>query len=217
MKLNVPFFANTPDNTHCYQAGIRMVLKYFIPEKDFSWKELDRLTAKKPKLWIWPLKGLLHLKRMGFEIINIEDFDYQRFSQTGEQYLMEKYGPEVGREQVKHSDIPQERRLARKFIKEIKTTFALPKISTIRKYLDQKFLVHCNVNANILNGKSGYLGHFVLVIGYEGNKYLYIHDPGLPSNKDRKVTNELFNKAWAYPNESVKNLTGIRLRRAPRR
>ena len=42
----VPFFGN-PDDTHCFQAVIRMLLKYQFSELEYSWSELDRLTGKK--------------------------------------------------------------------------------------------------------------------------------------------------------------------------
>ena len=54
MNKIVPFYTNTSDDTHCYQAGLKMILKYFIPDKDFSWEELDKFTAKVEDLWTWP-------------------------------------------------------------------------------------------------------------------------------------------------------------------
>jgi len=51
MKTEVPFYPNTEDNTHCLQACLKMVLKYFIQEKEYSYEDLDRVTAKVPGLW----------------------------------------------------------------------------------------------------------------------------------------------------------------------
>lgn len=75
----VPFYSNTPDDTHCYQAALKMVLKFFLPNKDYSWQELEKLTAKEEGLWTWPTQGLMSLYKMGFKIIDIEDFDIQEF------------------------------------------------------------------------------------------------------------------------------------------
>ena len=105
MRQKVPFYSNTSDDMHCFQAVFRMVLKFFLPEKDLSWRELDKMTAKKKNLWTWPMQGLLNLKKMGFEIVQIEDFDYEKFSREGEKYLVKELGREVGEAQIKHSDI----------------------------------------------------------------------------------------------------------------
>jgi len=42
----IPFYPN-PDNTHCFQAVIKMILKYYFPKEEYSWKELEKLTGKK--------------------------------------------------------------------------------------------------------------------------------------------------------------------------
>jgi hypothetical protein len=59
----VPFFANTPDDTHCFQAVIRGILKYFLPDRKFSWEELDRMSAQKPGMATWPQQMLINLLR----------------------------------------------------------------------------------------------------------------------------------------------------------
>ncbi len=78
-RLEVPLFAN-PDHTHCFQASLRMVLKYYMPDRDYTWNELDNLTGKKEGLWTWPLFAMIQLKARGFDVIDIEDFDYNKFS-----------------------------------------------------------------------------------------------------------------------------------------
>ena len=40
----IPFYPN-PDNTHCFQAVIKMILKYYFPKEEYSWKELEKLTG----------------------------------------------------------------------------------------------------------------------------------------------------------------------------
>lgn len=116
LELDVPFYSNTQDDTHCFQAGIKSVLKYFLPERDFTWEELDKLTAKKGNLWTWPMAATINLKKMGFEAVSMTDFDYKRFSEEGGAYLVEKFGEEKGKAQIEHSDIEQERRLAKSFM-----------------------------------------------------------------------------------------------------
>jgi len=204
----VPFYPNL-DETHCFQAVIKMVLKYYFPEEEYSWKELEKLTGKKEGLWTWPLYGMLRLQEKGFDIINMEDFDYRRFIRLGKSYLLERLGREAGTAQIENSDIPFEINNAKQFIKYFNGPPQIPSIDDIKKLLDINYLIICNVNSNALNGMQGYTGHFILVYHLDKN-YLYIHNPGLPPIEAHKVSYDGFTKAWAYPEKRDKNLIALR-------
>lgn len=216
MKLAIPFYSNTPDDTHCFQACLKMALKYFLPNRDFSWRELDKMSAKKKNLWTWPIAAILNLKKLGFDIIVIENFNYERFANEGEDYLIEKYGKEVAEAQIKHSDIAQERKFARKLIKEFKLIERPAKFTEIKKLISQGYIIICNVNSRILNNKKGYSGHFVVIVGIQDKKIIF-HDPGLPASPNRDVSKKTFEKAWAYPSEDAKNIIALKLRRLKRK
>lgn len=176
----------------------------------FSWKKLEKMTAKKKGLWTWEMQGLINLKKMGFEIINLSDFDHGEFSRRGSKYLIERWGEKIAGISIKHSDISQERRIAKKFVKIFGKKTTIPKISNVKKLLRKGYLIICNVNSKILNNQKGYSGHFVLVFGFDKNN-LYLHDPGLPPRKNRKVSMMRFVKAWAYPSYRDKNLQAFKL------
>ena len=116
--FQVPFYSNTPDDTHCFQAAMRMVLKYFWPNRDFSWKELEKITAKIEGLWTWPMAGLLWMEEHGFDVFDIEMFDYRQFVKKGGQYLMDTFGRDIGEEQIKQSYLPQEVNFAKELLKK---------------------------------------------------------------------------------------------------
>ncbi|HET7827350.1 MAG TPA: hypothetical protein VFK97_00585, partial [Candidatus Saccharimonadales bacterium] len=80
----VPFFANTPDGTHCVQAAFRSMLKYFWPERDFSYDQLDEMSRKLPGKGTWWPALLLELAKLGIDVMDIEPFDYQRFYRDGD-------------------------------------------------------------------------------------------------------------------------------------
>ena len=214
MKIDypVPFYKNTPDDTHCFQAVLKMILKYFWPEEEYTWKELEKITAKVEGLWTWPSAGLIWLQEKGLEIKNIELFDYEKFIQQGGAYLIEEYGEDVGNVQIRNSDIAQEIELAKKFIKVIDIKKEIPKEEDIKKFLTKGYLVGANINSALLNKKEGYAGHFVMVKGFN-NKGFIIHDPGLPGLENRKVEYGLFEKAWAYPNKKAKNIMAFKLKK----
>ena len=209
MKL-VPFYANTPDGTHCLQAALRSVLKYYTPEKEYTWEELEKMTAKKEGLWTWGFQAAISMKQLGFDVDMREDFDYEKFIEKGEVYLKEKFGEEVAGEQIKHSDIVQEKKLTNEYIKLFGVKNGqLPTFEELKKLIDKGYLVVANVNSRKLNAKPGYVGHFVVVYHYDENN-LYLHDPGLPPQEARTVTNETFVKAWEFPDEKARSLIAFR-------
>lgn len=207
---NLPFYPNTSDDTHCFQAGLKMILKHFIPEKDFTFEELDKISMKRDRLWTWPMAALIWIQENGFEIINIENFDYGSFIQNGGQYLIEEFGEEMGNAQIKNSDIEQERKLSKLFLDKIKTQKAVPQKEDIIKLTDKGYVVAVNVNSRVLNGKDGYSGHFVVIKGYDDKNFI-LNDPGLPGKENRLVSFDIFEKAWAYPSEKVKNIMAFKL------
>ena len=207
---NVPFFSNTSDNTHCYQAAIASVLKYFQPEVNYSFKELEKMSAKKEGLWTWPTQMILNLLNKGFEIIDVDDFDIAKFVKDGEDYLKEKYGKEVADKQIKYSDIKQEQTLYAQYFKLKKHSQRVPTLKEMSSIINNGSLIICNINARMLSNKGGYSAHSVVLFGID-DKFVYLHDPGLPPLPNRKVTIEDFNKAWAYPNKEAKNLTAFKL------
>jgi len=204
----IPFFPN-PDKTHCYQAAIRMILKYYWPDKDFTWEELDKITAKKDGLWTWPLAGIMWLKNQGFDVHAANNFDYQRFIKVGADYLIEHSGEEVGKEQTAHSDIDQERQYAKEAVKNQIFECRTPEITDLKHLLDQGYLVICNINSRTLNNKPGYVGHFVLVTSYNQD-VLTLHDPGPEPRQNRKVDFAAFERAWAYPDQKNKDYIAVR-------
>ena len=205
----IPFYPNTKDDTHCYQAVFRMILKYYFPNENYTWKQLDEITSKVKGLWTWPMAGLLWLTYKKFDVKVIEPFDYNQFIKLGGKYLIKEYGKEVGESQIKHSDIKQEIVIAKKFIKRIKIEKRIPNQADLKGLIKQDYLIICNVNIKLLNKKKGYAGHFVLLKGLNNSSYI-LHDPGLLPYNNRKVKFDLFNKAWAYPNKKAKGVMAIK-------
>jgi hypothetical protein len=209
--MQVPFYGNTDDGTHCFQAVFRMILKYYWPEKDFSWQELEEITAKVDGLWTWPTAGMLWLHNNGFEVHDVETFNYTKFIEKSGDYLIDWFGEKVGQEQIDHCNLDQEIEYAKQIVKSGLCETRTPKAFELKERLDEKYLLICNVNSRVLNGKEGYAGHFVLLTGYIHDGFI-LHDPGLPSLQNREVALPDFERAWAYPNGQAKNYIAIRAR-----
>ncbi len=207
--LHVPFYANTEDNTHCFQAALRMILKFFQPEKDYSWEKLECITAKVQGQWTWPIAAMIWLSQNGFEVIDIELFDYNKFSLNGKEYLQEMFGLEVAETQDKHSTIEQERKLSVDLLEYVDVQMRIPDFDDLKKLIDEGHLLICNINSATLDRVDGYLPHSVVVWGYEDER-LYLHNPGLPPAENQYVSMEEFERAWAYPGDSAKNILAVR-------
>ena len=172
----VPFISNHSDNLRCFQACIWMVLKYFNPKKDYSWEYLDSLTDRQPDKGTWASRTILNLIRMNYQVELIENFDYQEFSKDAIKYLSQRYGPKIAKIQKELSDLPKEMDNAKELSKIFKNTNNIAEIKDIKNYLKRGYLVIVNLNYFGLYQKPGYMGHFVLIYGYDADS-LHLHDP----------------------------------------
>jgi hypothetical protein len=153
---------------------------------------------------------LIWMQEQGFEVINIEKFDYEKFTENPEGYLEKRFGADIAQSQIKNSNIQREVEFAKKFINQVKTENRIAIIDEITKLLESGYLVIANVNAGSLNNKEGYIGHFIVATSCD-NGTITIQDPGSPPMQNKVVSIEQFSKGWAYPNKSNQNLMAFRL------
>lgn len=211
-KTVPPFFANTPDDKHCFQAAFRMILKYFLPDRNFSWQELEKMSAMLPSKATWPQQMLINLKNLGFDVVQIEGFDGHAFIQDGEDYLRRAFDKQTADWQINNSAIDQERRIYQEaYDTGVKIENRVPDLNDVKQFLDNGYLVVCLVNSRSLNGQEGYIGHSVVVYDVDA-EYVTFHDPGLLPREARQERREKFVSAWAYPNDEAKAMTAIRYR-----
>jgi len=210
-KIPPPFYSNTKDNTHCFQAVIKMIAETYWPDKSYSWDELDVLTQKKEGMWTYPMAGYVWLASKNTRIESMSIFDYQSFHEEGYDYFLKTFGKEVADEQASYTDIAQGQMLAEQFMHHERITIEtkIPSHEDIKQKLSDDYLVICNVNQKALNNEQGYSGHFVLIYGYDEAGY-FLHDPGLPAHKQRHVSFDIFEKAWAYQDKNAMNLAAIK-------
>jgi hypothetical protein len=126
--------------------------------------------------------------------------------------LLEFCGQEVGQSQIEHCIVSQEQKLAGELIKLATVEQRIPTQEDVKDCLRLGYLIIANVNSCILNGESGYSGHFIVIKGYNDVSFV-VHDPGLPPMDNAKVPFSLFERAWAYPDANQRNISGIRLLR----
>lgn len=211
MDMHIPFYKNLKDDSHCFQACLKMLLKYTFPLENYSYAKLDILTSHKPSQWTWNTAGLLFLKKKGFELVNIENFDYKQFARFGEEYLRMIWTDEIFETQKKFSDFQKERVLAKKFIhqKTIKHIRRPTTFSETEKYFRMGYVTLVTLNPLVLEGKKGYGSHIVILTDIDRQTVTF-HDPGLPPYAGRRVSRKLFQKALYSPYKEIASLIAVR-------
>jgi hypothetical protein len=210
MTIDVPFIENTDDALHCQQAAYFMIAKHFDPDFSINWEEWSRVTGFEEDKGTWAFAGLLWFHNHGYEVKHITKFDMEAFIQRGEEYILEISGPEVGRWEIEHSNIPLEQKRSKELLETDIYINREPTINDIKDFLKQGFLVKVLVNSRRLNGQEGYFGHAVVVVGFDDENIIF-HNPGPPAAEKQKASYKDFEIAWADPNVDVKELDAIRL------
>jgi len=209
-STQMPFYANTEDDMRCFQATTRMVLGYFLPERNFDWEELDEMSNHHEGLSTWPQKMLTELAGLDFDVKLVEGFDGRDFIRRGEQYLIDAFGAETAQWQIKYSNIDEERQFYQlAYDRGVNIENRLPDLDEMAEQLADDYAVICTVNSRKLNNQPGYVGHSVVILSINDNEVV-LHDPGLPPQPERHVSRELFEQAWADPNENAKNYIAIK-------
>jgi len=210
-KSNIPFFPNTPDDTHCFQACLKSILKFYFPKKEYSFSYLDRVTAHKKGKWTWDTAGLLFLQKKGFSVTSIADFSYKKFIKNGEKYLKEIWTEEIFYTQKKFSDLKNEQYLAKKLSdsKDIKLIERPATISDIKKLFNNGWIVMPSINPFVINNKKDYANHIIIITNLN-DKMITFHDSGLPPLPNRKIPLTKFLKAFYYPDKESGSLIAIK-------
>lgn len=206
---DVPFVPNTDDDLHCMQAAYMMIAKYFDSKFTISMDRWAALTGFEAGKGTWENASLLWFYEHGYEVKHLSLFDSRAFIAAPEAYLVETAGDEIGTWQIQHTNIPAEVQRVKELLSANVRVMQLPTITDIQRYLQEGYLVRVLINAARLNGKSGYVGHAVVVVGYDEAGFV-LHDPGLPPQPNRKVSYDNFEAAWSGGNPSNKEMDAIR-------
>ena len=210
--LKIPFYKNTADNTHCFQAVLKSIFKFYFPKKNYSFAFLDRISAHKKDKWTWISAAFIFLVKKGFKIIHIENFDYKKFALLGKAYLQKFWTDEVYQTQKKFSDIKNEQKLAKLLVKNknIKLIKRSATLKNIKHFYKNKYILSCAINPYVLKKQKGFASHLIIITNLTKNRITF-HDPGLPPQKHRTVPLKLFFRALRYPTKRDANLTAIKL------
>ncbi len=85
--LNVPFYQQ--QGPSCVQAQMRMALKYYFPEKNFTQETLDKLTKRHGNQWTWFSQALPVLVKEGLDAYYYSTTPYENLTP---EFVNEFYG-----------------------------------------------------------------------------------------------------------------------------
>jgi hypothetical protein len=209
IDYKVPFVTNMRDNTYCVPASFAMILGYFEPEHGHTVGELARHWGKPKGGGAWASLGNIWLVKRGYDVIYLTLADWPRFVREGYDYLVSTFGREVADWEQKNGNIELEQKRGARALEVVDMQRREPGVGDIVEFLKEGYLVRCLVNQQPLLGRTGYVGHSIVVKGYSRGK-LIIHDPGPPARPNWHISKEDFVKAWASPNATAKELVAIR-------
>lgn len=194
--MNIPFFPNL-DKNHCTQACVKMILKYYYPEKDFSFEQIDKLFGFGKKiLWSCPSQAVVVLDGLGLKAKWYGIIDVEEFLKEGEDYI--KKNSKDWKTILEHMDVNLHMRftkesLKRNLLENKKLTF-----EDVESFFRKGNIICLVTNVNVLKDKEGYQGHIVLITDI-GEDFVEIHNPGLPPKPNEKINKEKFIQSWYYP------------------
>lgn len=209
MKRVIPFYSNTPDDMRCVQACFRMVLKYFFPDKEFSWEELDKLLHAEIGKGTWWHAALLGIKKLGIRTKLIEPFDYRKFYDQGLDYLYRVYPKKLADWHKEKSNLFEVKRFIPQFLKICDFENRPATFDDMDRLLEAGWLVGTEVNAKVINGLVGLSPHMVLIFAKEGEYYCF-HDPGSPPFPDRFASRKQMIEARKYAGKNSLSLVAFK-------
>lgn len=193
MKLSVPFIKSR--GFECGQACVAMVIKYFRPEFEPDFNEMNRVIKHVTGKYSFPPQLAILLDNYDIKAKCFSD-DVIRTSTEDPGQFKRWYGKDY-EQQMKFVDIVSfdwmvEMMREKQLFASRKTEF-----EEMIDWFKQSKVVFFPIDWNTLNNKSGpYAGHFVVLTGIEEDNVL-IHDPDV--GPYIKYPLEQIKKAWEHP------------------
>ena len=119
----------------------------------------------------------IELSKRGIEVVNIEPFDYGRFYQEGIGYLHSHFNKDTVRYYLERSNLLSVKDDIPEFLRLVQHETRRASIEDIDTMLEKGYLIGAEINSRVLNNKSGFSLHFVLIHGRNADNYT-LNDPG---------------------------------------
>lgn len=192
----VPFVANP--NTRCVPACFGMGLLFFQPNIKRDMADFETFCGFEDGKGTWKAEAMLNLAKEGYQVHWIEDFDYQHFARDPKKYLRSILDDEAYEFQVSNTNLELEAKRMQKYIdSKLPLEQRAATEEDIKRFIDDGWLVHLEVNASTLRKENGYDPHSVLITGYEDNEVI-LHNPDAngKNTANQHIPWSVLNQAW---------------------
>lgn len=183
MKISVPFFLQTTP-LNCGPANLKMVLDYF--GFSYSINELEEMVKIKEGKGVSSLSLAIVLKKLGLDV----EFFSKHLGFNSENLKLDFY-KKYSNNNLSESEnrVKEARKLGVELFEQSIS------LNEILNKLSKDSLIITLIDWNKVVGREGYLGHFVLIVGYDKNNVI-IHNSGINSGKAfMKIKKDIFDKA----------------------
>lgn len=190
------FYSNLPDNNHCLQASLMIVLNTLADR--ITWNKINKLTGYQDGLYSWSVVGAQVLvdRVPGTKFISC-GLNYSQFAEKGDKYLKSILPPKWYQLQKGHAspNFSHEQKATKKITE--RKLYEYKKFITmenIKRYLKNNLIIAL-IDPHVITGIAGSSGHFVVVYDHKNDNFL-LHDPGLPQHENWQVNQKIFMKAF---------------------
>jgi len=193
LKKDIPWFKQISSG-NCVQTNVKMALKYYYPDKDFSFELLDELSGRDGDEWTWTTQVMPILVDNKLDAYYYSTTPYRDIVEGGVVFVTDYYGEDIAEVIIEHTDwealeksvsfIDNENR----FFNEKKDWDFVEK-----EFFDGSYIILI-IDKNVLiesNGK--FSGHAVSITSINKTHAL-INDPA--DNKDVLYEKEKLVNAW---------------------
>jgi hypothetical protein len=208
--MEIKFYPNTPDDLHCVEACFQMVLKYLFPDQDWSLEQLRKMVRHLPHKGAALSGMMIELVKLGLHVVNIENLDYGKFAEDGEDYLKTIWDSQTLAGQKELIDIRHEQKLAKELTQSDKVELVTREavFKDAENYFHKNNIVLVSINPLVLDGREGYWSHLVVITDINNDSVTF-HDPGLPPQPNRVVSKKVFIESMTPPRKPDTNVVAI--------
>jgi hypothetical protein len=195
IKLDVPHYYGTEKldpYSSCVEACFKMILKYFLPDRDFTWQKLYKLTHHVKGKGTWWFAAYPALRRLGFEIREFGEIAmYRSVYRHGVNSMYKFYRKEIADFYIQKSNVKEVAKFIPQLLKSKIFYPRLPVLRCIEAYLPRGWLLMADVDFSKLFAKWYSVSHAVVVTGYD-RKHVYINDPARRRGKNIRISKKNF-------------------------
>ncbi len=196
--MQIPFYIN--HGHRCAQTSMKSALKVILPNRDFSYEELDRLTIHSRDNLVYPSQIAAGLANIGVDFEYYVKTNWTDKASHGRiiHSIKEYYGIHADKILSKTNLESLEESVS--FLsndKRVKEIEVKPSLNELESKLGRGKISICLVNYDILVSRENkFSGHYTIITGFDKNEVIY-HDSG-PKGAcpNKKISKEIFEKAW---------------------